>query len=179
MAEGRDWTSTQFDRCPDCGWDPLDVSDGDLARAVVDACDEWSRLLSSAPADQLRRRPEPAVWCALEYACHVRDLTEVFRLRIERMRVESDADLGWWDHEASVLDDDYAGQDPEAVGRDIVANGRALAATLDDVRSKEWDRTAERRPGEVFTIRGAARFVIHEIVHHRGDADRVIAGVET
>lgn len=178
MTEEREWTRSQFERCPDCGWDPRGIADDELAAAVVHACEEWPGLLTATADARLRHRPDPSVWSALEYACHVRDLIEVFRVRIERMRLESDAELGWWDHEASVQGENYAGQDPDRVGRDIVTNGRVLAGTLEDLRPDGWDRSAVRRPGEAFTIRGSARFVVHEIVHHHRDAKRVVVRVE-
>ena len=175
MAEGQDWARTQFEACPDCGWDSSNVSDEELGDAVVAACATWPDVLADTAPDALSTRPAPSIWGALEYAGHVRDLIAIFTGRIERIRTEDDPALGWWDHEAAAVDDDYAGQDPDSVGRDLVANGAALAALLADIAPGEWDRAAERRPGEGFTVRGAARFVIHEIVHHRMDADAVIA----
>ena len=173
MAEGRNWARTQFEACPDCGWDPLAVPEDALPDAVVAACRTWPELLATVPDRSLRSRPDSSVWCALEYAGHVRDLVEIFTGRVERMRVEDDPELGWWDHEAAVIEEDYAGQDPLTVGHQIVANGAVFAELLAEIETDEWDRGAERRPGEGFTIRGAARFVVHEIVHHRMDAEAV------
>lgn len=74
--------------CAGCGfgYDALEVtaipgtllSFGDRYRAEIGAADEVA----------LRRRQEPAVWSALEYACHVRDMFLVQRDRVIRTLVE-------------------------------------------------------------------------------------------
>ena len=107
-------------------------------------------------------------------SCQVRDLLPVMEARIRRIRVEDDPSLGWWDHEAAAVDDLYNEQDPVLVSETIDANGWGFAAALGEVEAHEWDRGAQRRPGERFTIRGMARFVLHETIHHRDDAERAL-----
>ena len=177
MTEGRDWTRTQFEACPDCGADASRLADTELATAVTREAAAWGRSLATADPAGLRFRPDPGVWSALEYGCHTRDLLAVMSARVIRMRTEDNPSLGWWDHEAAVDDDRYNEQDPVLVAEAIAANARGFAAVLDDVAAGDWDRTAERRAGERFTIRGIARFVLHEVIHHRHDAERVLESV--
>lgn len=172
MAEGRDWTRSQFEPCPDCGTDAASVADGDLGREVMRAVAAWGRSMAAADPVAVRQRPADGVWSALEYACHVRDVLPVMAGRIDRMLVDDAADLGWWDHEAAAIEEDYNAQVPVLVIEQMTANGRAFAAVLDRVGDDEWDREATRRAGETFTIRGIGRFVLHEVVHHRVDAER-------
>ena len=174
MTEGRDWTRTQFEACPDCGADASAIADDDLGRALVREAAAWHRTLAVADPVRLRVRPEPEVWSALEYACHVRDLLPVMEERIRRMRVQDDPSLGWWDHEAAVVEDRYNEQEPVLVSEAIGANARGFSAALGGLEAHEWDRGAQRRPGERFTIRGMARFVLHETIHHRDDAGRAL-----
>lgn len=177
MAEGRDWTRSQFERCPDCGADASLVTDAELGTELQREVAAWGRLMASADPQAVRIRPSTEVWSALEYACHVRDVLPVMAQRIERIRVEDDPVLGWWDHEAAVVDDRYNEQVPVLVIEAMTTHARSFAETLNRVAAGEWDARAERRPGEVFTIRGLARFVLHEVIHHRDDATRSLKEV--
>lgn len=176
MAEGRDWTRTQHEACPDCGADTAAIADADLAPALGREAAAWGRFLASADPAGLRARPAPGVWSGLEYACHVRDLLPVMEERIGRILREEEPDLGWWDHEAAVVERDYNGQDVVLVTEALTANARSFAARLAAVDGPAWDRRAERRPGEWFTVRGIGRFVLHEVIHHREDAARSLGG---
>jgi hypothetical protein len=177
MVEGRDWARSQFERCPDCGADPSTLVDGSLGREVSREIAAWGRLLAAADPVRVRARPVDDVWSALEYACHVRDLLPVMTERLSRIRSEDEPSLGWWDHEASVIDDHYNEQVPVLVVEAMTRNARDFAAALALVEAEEWDRGADRRPGERFTVRGIARFVLHEVIHHRDDAARSLKGV--
>ncbi|MEM7142233.1 MAG: DinB family protein [Actinomycetota bacterium] len=173
MAEGRDWTRSQFERCPDCGADPSAIADEQLGRELLREVAAWGSALAKVESLYPKAatvRPESDVWSALEYACHVRDVLPVMERRIERMLIEDDPDLGWWDHEAAVVEDRYNEQVPVSVIEAMSANARSFSATLGGLRGTDWDRRAQRRAGEFFTVRGIARFVLHEVIHHREDA---------
>ncbi|MEM8705577.1 MAG: DinB family protein [Actinomycetota bacterium] len=174
MAEGRDWTRMQSEACPDCGHDSSLVADGDMPRALTDAVVPWAQTLATADVSSLRRWPGLDVWSPLEYACHTRDVIAAFEERVRRTAVEPGQQLGWWDHEAAVTDERYNEQVPVLVAEAMAANARRLAHTLADLDPATWDSAAERRPGEHFTIRGMAGFVLHEIVHHRWDAEGLL-----
>ena len=156
--------------CDQCGLNTGGVdraSVPDLLRAEALA---WSTFLRSTPATSLRGRRGEA-WSPLEYACHSRDTLGIFGQRIERVLVEDEPDLGWWDHEAATDDERYDEQDPLAVGDALVANARALATTLEAVPDDAWQRVGTRRAGERFTVEGLGRFALHEARHHRADAE--------
>ena len=175
MTEGRDWTRTQFEECPDCGFDPSELADRHLPRALTDAAAGWGRTLARVDPGLLAVRPSPEVWSALEYACHVRDVLVVFDERVRRTLVEDTPALGWWDHEAAVIDDAYASEVPVLVAEAIGANARTFATTLATIAPPDFARTAVRREGESFTVAGMGRFTLHELVHHRHDAERGLA----
>ena len=68
----------------------------------------------------------------------------------------------------------YEKQPPAEVAAAIATNAAALAATLEAVPEDGWDRTATRRDGELFTVLGTGRFVLHEGTHHLLDIGRVL-----
>ena len=174
MTEGRDWVRMQAEACPDCGHDSSLVADADMPRALTDAVAVWAATLATADVASLRRWPGLDVWSPLEYACHTRDVIAVFEERVRRTAADPGQQLGWWDHAAAVTDEKYNEQVPVLVAEAMAANARRLGQTLADLDSADWDLSAERRPGEHFTIRGMARFVLHEIVHHHWDADGLL-----
>lgn len=178
MNEARDWTRTQFEPCPDCGADAASLTDADLGPALSAELAAWGRTVASAEPACLTARPREGFWSALEYACHVRDLLPVMTERIRRIQMEDDPVLGWWDHEAAAVAERYNEQIPVLVVESMTANGRELAGLLASLDESDWDRGAERRPGEHFTVRGIARFVLHEVIHHRHDAAAMIRAAE-
>ena len=174
-ALGARW---QSERCPECGFEPEKYGPAELPVAVGGLARRYrmplERMLPGESAEILRALPLAGTWSALSYACHVRDVLVLFDGRIQRMLVEVDPDLGWWDHEAAVEADGYDSQDPADVARALEANAAGLAATLSGVPGSAWDRTGRRGDGEVFTVLGAARFVLHEGHHHLLDLGRVL-----
>ena len=96
----------------------------------------------------------------------------VFEERIHRTATTPGQQLGWWDHDAAVVDSRYNEQEPVLVAEAMAANARRFGQALADLAPAQWDAAAERRPGERVTIRGMARFVLHEMVHHRRDAEQ-------
>lgn len=168
----------QTERCPECGFEPQGVPAADLSGAVAALARRYqaplTRLLPGEDSTVLRKRPSPEVWSALAYACHVRDVLAVFDERVRRMLSEDCPQLGWWDHEAAVEADAYDEQDPGEVAAAVAANVGIFSKTLADVPVGGWERTGVRREGELFTVVGAARFVLHEGNHHLLDIGRAL-----
>jgi len=158
------------ERCPECGLTASKVAPAELPARFADEARAWAQLLRETDARALRRRPTSDVWSPLEYAAHARDVMAVFTGRIERARHESHPTFGWWDHEAAVIEEDYNGQDPAAVAVGIELNADRIGGALAAVPADGWNRTGERRDGEVFTVAGLGRFALHEVHHHRRDA---------
>ena len=176
-VEGRDWHAvvTGGGPCPDCGLDAGAVDRADLGPSLLAEARSWEDDLAELAADDeaLRRRPAPETWSAIEYACHVADVLLVFAERVQRCRQEDNPELGWWDHDASVVEDRYNEQAVADVRARIADGAVALALglpRLDDPAS--WQRTGTRRGRERFTIDSLARYALHESVHHRLDARR-------
>src|SRR5438132_6420420 len=73
---GRPVASRAMDHgcCEACGFDGAGYDDVSLLDALRVLGPRWRRLLGESGAD-LRVRPEPDVWSAIEYAAHSRDIT--------------------------------------------------------------------------------------------------------
>lgn len=162
-------------RCAGCGLVAADGAAEGLPARLLDEADRWRALLDAADDDAVRFRPDADTWSALEYAVHVRDTLGVFTERVARMLVETDPDLGWWDHEAAIADGMANELEVASVSDDLVRRAGDLRAALARVDGDTWQRRGVRRGSETFTIESTARFAVHELVHHRGDAQRSLA----
>jgi catechol 2,3-dioxygenase-like lactoylglutathione lyase family enzyme len=161
--------------CAGCGMDPGELPARALGAEVRDAVHAFGELLADADDDQVRERGADGSWSALEYGVHVRDLLVVFAERIVRTLAEHEPELGWWDHEAAIADGMANESDVSAVVDDLGRNASKLSESLRLVDGEQWERAAIRRGSERFTIELMARFALHEVVHHRADAERALA----
>ena len=62
------------EQCDECGFDGSRYDDGSLLDGLRELGPRWRELVRVAGSN-LRMRPEPAVWSAIEYAAHSRDIT--------------------------------------------------------------------------------------------------------
>ncbi len=176
---GFDYVLVQHRACPVCGHDTSATPPGDLAAAVVDSAVRWHEFLDTVcdhpggVAELCARRRED-VWCAAEYACHVRDVLAIFARRIELTLMVDSPQYVWWDHEAAVVSDHYVQQDPRAVADDIGRAATELAALVQPLSPQQLKRSGTR-DGAMFTIDGLIRFATHEALHHLADARSAVA----
>ncbi len=136
-----------------------------LARVVADL-PRWEAVLARVEA---RDRPAPTTWSPTEYACHVRDVFVLFGQRVQLMLDEDDPLFANWDQDETALEDDYASQLPSEVSTQLVAAGRAIAATFMGVPDDAWGRTGRRSNGSTFTVESLSQYFLHDVVHHLHD----------
>ncbi len=163
--------------CPECRFDPGAVADvaGEIEALGRKFAAPLTRFLDGEDgAALLRRRPEPEAWSALEYACHVRDVLELFEDRVQAVAASPGIRLGWWDHERAAADGDYASSDPSVVADQIAAACISFASTLRSLTPEQRLQVGERRPGEVLTATELAVFALHEAKHHQLDIGRTL-----
>jgi S-DNA-T family DNA segregation ATPase FtsK/SpoIIIE len=167
--------------CAECGFDYEGVADDEVVGKVRDLGRRYraplSRGLPGESLDELvRAHPQPGVWSALEYACHVRDVLAVQRLRVELALVEDVPTFAPMGREERVVDEGYNDQDPAVVLDELAANAEAAAAMFEAMNADQWARTGiygYPEPTER-DMRWIARHTIHEGHHHLLDVGRVL-----
>ena len=164
----KDWTWVISQPCPECGFDGSAVSHTEVAGHIRADAGEWPRRLSAA---DVTVRPRPAVWSALEYGCHIRDVHRIFNERILLMLNEDEPRFPNWDQDATAVEDDYGSQDPAVVTAELVDAAGAVADTYDRVPPEAWSRCGLRSNGSEFTVASIAVYHLHDIVHHAHDVD--------
>ena len=164
----KDWTWVISQRCPECGFDGSAVSHIDVAGRIRADAGEWPRRVG---APDVRVRPRPAVWSALEYGCHVRDVHRTFNDRVRMMLDEHEPRFPNWDQDATAIEGHYGSQDPAVVTSELVAAANAVADTYQHVPPDAWSRRGLRSNGSEFTVASIAVYHLHDIVHHAHDVD--------
>ena len=71
------------EQCAACGFDGSEYEPALLLEAIRDLGPRWRHLLLDA-GDELRLRPAPETWSALEYAAHSRDITALHVYGVEQ-----------------------------------------------------------------------------------------------
>ena len=149
--------------------------------ALIRQAAECSMALTKAAAgpdpDVVRLRPEPEVWSAIEYACHVRDVLEVQRQRIAQCLAEDRPVYAPMDRTGRVKQAQVRGPGPDGgrgradAVRPRVRCGRsgAHAAAAGRLGLYNYPVRAPRSLGWVI------RHTAHEIQHHRHDITTILA----
>ena len=105
----KDWTWVLRETCPECGFTAADVDPRTVPDLVPAQIAFWRRVLVDP---RVSERPAPDVWSPLEYACHVRDVYDIFGTRVELIRDEDDPTFRNWDQDEAAV----VGRSGEAFG---------------------------------------------------------------
>jgi hypothetical protein len=166
VADTKNWTWVIERPCPECGFDATFYGDADIAPAIVDNAGSWPAVLARP---SVRLRPNDSTWSPLEYAAHVRDVLSVYRERL-RLMVETDDPLyPNWDQDETAVADAYNEQDPAVVGAQLAGNATDVAAAFERLAPDQWLRVGRRSDGASFTVSSMAKYMTHDLVHHRWD----------
>ena len=162
----KNWTWVLERVCPECGFDAASFDPATMPAAVRANAAEWAEVLADT---RVRDRPQPGVWSALEYGCHIRDVFVLFNERLRLMLETEDPTYQNWDQDATALSERYSDQDPGDVIPALDHAAEALAKRFASVQGNQWERRGTRSDGAHFTVHSFARYLIHDPVHHLHD----------
>ena len=160
------------ERCEACGFDGSGYDDTSLIEAIVALGPRWRALLIEAAAE-VRVRPAPDTWSALEYAAHSRDIIALHVFGVEQALSRDEPKFPAIDADAMTEASaaTYHDEDPAAVAVQLHREARRLAASATDAGASNWNRGItlgeERR-----TVRWLLEHALHDSVHHLGDVER-------
>ena len=166
--DDKDWTWVLDRPCPECGFDARGHRRERLGAEIRANAAQWPHLLAH---EHVARRPVPSRWSALEYGCHVRDVFDLFLVRLNLMLAEDGPLFANWDQDVTAIEQRYSEQDPAAVSEEIVVAAERLAAAFDGVSGATWHRTGFRSDGAAFTVESFGSYLLHDPVHHLWDVD--------
>jgi DinB superfamily len=169
----KDWTWVLTRPCQECGLDASTLDPSAVPGLLRDVAATFAGVLADGTA--AARRPDPATWSALEYACHVRDVCRRFHARLRLMLVMDDPSFDNWDQDAAAVDDAYGSQDPARVALELAEAAGRLADAVAAVPEADRARTGRRSDGVAFTVATLSRYLAHDVVHHAHDVTAVRA----
>jgi hypothetical protein len=166
----KNWTWVIEKPCPDCGFDAANYPNSAIPAAIRDNASAWPAVLARS---DVRNRPNDSTWSPLEYAAHVRDVLAVYTTRLDLVLDTDDPVFANWDQDETALAERYNEQDPAAVGAALSANASGIADRFEAVTPEQWSRPGRRSDGAVFTVSTLAKYMTHDLVHHRWDVGAV------
>jgi ubiquinone/menaquinone biosynthesis C-methylase UbiE len=160
------------ERCDQCGFDGARYDDDTLVATIRGLGPQWQALLAEAGAE-LRARPEPDVWSALEYAAHSRDITALHAFGVELAIREDEPVVPAIDGDTLIEQAaaGYTAEDPDEVAAAVVREATRLADAADSVGPSGWTRgivIGDRRS----PIRALLEHALHDSLHHVDDVER-------
>ena len=158
------------EECAQCGF-IYDLSKAATAGAAInERVGAAVAVLRDRDVD-VRSRRQPAVWSALEYGCHLRDVLLVQRERVlAALRVDR-PDYPAMGRDERVVHDGYADQVPADVARQLADAAQMFGTVLGRLSDDDWNRTLLYHFPETSarSLRWVAVHTLHEAQHHLGD----------
>lgn len=164
----KDWTWVLEEVCGECSYDVRYFDRSSIGQLIRENVAEWVGVLEAEP-DGLRQRPRVEKWSPLEYGAHIRDVYELYDVRLSLMLEQDAPHFPNWDQDATAVEKNYGAADPAAVAEELVMWGERLATRFDSVSGETWTRTGFRSDGAAFTVESFARYLIHDPMHHLRD----------
>lgn len=165
----------EHEQCDACGFDGSHYGDEELLDAVRSLGGRWQTLLDESGAE-LRVRPAPEVWSAIEYAAHSRDVTALHAFGVEQALTTDEPAFAEIDGDRLI--DDAAAAYADLDAADVVAaldvHASRLAELAADAGPDRWSRgltVGEHRSD----VRRLLEHALHDSVHHLDDVERGLA----
>jgi GNAT superfamily N-acetyltransferase len=163
--------------CPECGFVYEDLPVGEVAARVESAPARYRQALLAARPDDVRRRPAPEVWSALEYVEHVRDVLLIQRDRAVVTLIEDRPKLFRMYRDERVTLCHYDRVTAEDAVDQLAMAAQLCALLFAGITGDAWSRTLVYNWPEV-AVRDLAwlgRQVVHEVEHHLADVISVLS----
>jgi hypothetical protein len=160
--------------CGECGYTYESVPTDKLAGRLRDMGPRYRAALERADPDAARRRPGPAVWSALEYACHMRDVLLVQRDRAVLALVEDNPGFARMYRDERVELCHYSSEPIEHVLDELDMSARLCALVFEGLGQSAWERRlvyhlpSADASGPV-DVAWLGRHTVHEGEHHLMD----------
>ena len=162
--------------CPECSLDHGAVDRGSIAARLRTFGPAVREQLSGVNDTEVRTRPAPEVFSALEYAAHLSDAYDAFVDMTEGMPRGANMRDFFWDPDDRAQEQGYNARAVDDVLGELDTNANRLADATGSLGDDDWAVTAQFPWGErdLFTMLQNA---VHEGVHHSQDIDNVLRRV--
>ncbi|MCA9913911.1 MAG: DinB family protein [Anaerolineae bacterium] len=114
-------------------------------------------------------------WNTVEILCHLRDFDAIFRERAQRILAEDEPSLVPVDHEALVIENQYATQQLETALAQLRTSRDATLAVFESVAEDAWERVGIHPERGRFSLEDALLQVVTHDADHTEQITRVLA----
>jgi DNA segregation ATPase FtsK/SpoIIIE, S-DNA-T family len=165
------------EQCAACEFDGSEYEPAQLLKAIRNLGPQWKRALLDAGND-LRKRPAPATWSALEYAAHSRDITALHVFGVEQALTIDEPTFPEiaGDELVESAAVSYASQDPEVVGMELEDQALKLADLAQASGPASWSRGITFGSSRS-DVRLLLEHALHDSHHHLVDVNKGLAGL--
>jgi hypothetical protein len=165
------------ERCAACQFDGSEYDPRQLLEAIRNLGPQWAQVLAGA-GDDLRTRPAPMTWSALEYAAHSRDITALHSFGVEQALTIDEPVypeiVG--DQLVESAAASYSSLDAVVVGRELDEHARRLAALADAAGPASWSRGITFGSSRS-DVRHLLEHALHDSHHHLVDVNNGLAAL--
>lgn len=167
---GRTLAAMEHEQCQACRFDGAQYDDRSLLDALRVLGPRWRALLASTGAE-LRVRPMPAVWSAIEYAAHSRDITALHVFGVEQaLSVDEPRFPPIADDLVDAAAVGYADADPATVLDELDEHATRLAQVAGDAGPSAWTRGLTIGDDRI-DVRRLLEHALHDSLHHVDDVE--------
>jgi DNA segregation ATPase FtsK/SpoIIIE, S-DNA-T family len=160
--------------CAACGFDGGTYDDAALLDALRALGPSWGDLIAGA-GSELRIRPAPQVWSAIEYAAHSRDVTALHVFGVEQALTLDEPTIpalaGGLVEEAAAT---YGDAEPDAVVAALGFHSSRLASVAEEAGTDSWSRGFTIGDDRI-EVRRLLEHALHDSRHHLLDVERGLA----
>lgn len=162
-----------MEHCEECGFDYPAVAAADVPGRLGGFAGRYADALAAVP--DIRHRPAPQVWSALEYTCHLRDVLRVQRERLDLALRVDEPEFVPMGRDELVVSAAYNRQDPAEVLDALAAAADLLGTAFAALGERELARTGYYPWPEPVrrTMLWLGRHTVHEGEHHLMDVRRM------
>jgi hypothetical protein len=163
------------EQCAACDFDGAVYGPTPLLDAIRELGPRWRSILLDA-GDELRLRPAPNTWSALEYAAHSRDVTALHVFGVEQALTIDEPRFPEIAGEELVesASATYASEEAEVVGMQLEGQAQTLADLAEAAGPASWSRgitVGDRHSSVRFLLEHA----LHDSQHHLVDVKNGLA----
>ncbi len=167
----------EHELCEACRFDGSAFDDAALLEAIHALGPRWRALIADS-GTELRTRPAPEVWSAIEYAAHSRDITALHAFGVEQaLTIDEPAFPAI---EADELIDaaaaTYAAANPDEVVDQLGEHANRLARLAADAGAARWTRGLTIGDDRS-DVRRLLEHALHDSTHHLDDVERGLAAL--
>jgi len=164
------------EHCDACGFDGVRYDDASLLDALREQGSRWQGQIE-ATRPELRVRPEPDVWSAIEYAAHTRDIIALHVYGVQQaLTVDEPVFPAIQDNLVESAAATYGDSQPDEVLAELTAQSLLLAEVADHAGSNTWSRgltVGDSRSD----VRRLLEHALHDSLHHLGDVERGLSRI--